>query len=48
MLNFSTSIGMFNANPVMPVFDDLGGAVNVVTVHANGRMCFTAVVSGQQ
>jgi hypothetical protein len=48
VLNFSAYIGIFNANPVMLVFDDLGGAFDIVDIHASGEFMLTAMVSGQQ
>jgi len=48
MLNFSAEIGIFDANPVMLVFDNLGGAFNIVDIHVSIGAILIALMSGQK
>jgi len=48
VLNFAAKIGIFDANSVMLVFDDLGGTFDITDIHVSGEFILTALVGGQQ
>jgi hypothetical protein len=47
-LNFLAQIGIFDADPVMPAFDDFGSAADIADIYVGSMVCLTALVRGQQ